>query len=138
MSKMSIKPFTYPLSRLLLLRQTLSGNTMGTRYSAVFYAAPGTDVDALKCALFAALDRVDRQMSTWRVDSDLNKLNAAPVGTWMNVPPELADRAQLRCTSSASRMEPSTLMLVILSLRGASGRLKVQPTQAKRLTRANK
>ena len=62
---------------------------MGTRYSAVFYAAPGTDVDALNGELSAAVDCVDRQMSTWRADSDLNRLNASPVGTWMDVAPVL-------------------------------------------------
>lgn len=89
MSKMSIDLAKFAPTRLPLLRQTLSGDTMGTRYSAVFYAASGTEVDGLNGALFAAVDRVDRQMSTWRADSDLNRLNAAPVGTWMDVPPEL-------------------------------------------------
>ena len=89
MSKMSIDIAKFAPNRLPLKRQTLSGHTMGTRYSAVFYAAPGTDVDALNGALSAAVDRVDRQMSTWRADSDLNRLNAAHVGTWINVPSEL-------------------------------------------------
>lgn len=89
MSKMSIDLARLAPSRLSLKRQTLSGKTMGTRYSAVFYAAPGTDIAALNDALLSAVDRVDRQMSTWRVDSDLSSLNAAPIGTWMNVPHEL-------------------------------------------------
>jgi thiamine biosynthesis lipoprotein len=29
-------------------------------------------------------------MSTWKPDSDLSRLNAAPVGQWVKVPPELA------------------------------------------------
>ena len=62
---------------------------MGTRYSAVFFAPEGTDTEALAAGLFEAVDRVDRQMSTWKADSDLNRLNAAPVGEWVAIPREL-------------------------------------------------
>jgi thiamine biosynthesis lipoprotein len=72
-----------------LVRRTLNGPTMGTRYSAVFFAPQGTDADALAAALFGAVDRVDRQMSTWKADSDLNRLNNALVGDWVAVPREL-------------------------------------------------
>lgn len=44
---------------------------------------------ALAAALFAAVDQVDRQMSTWKPRSDLNRLNAAPVGAWVPMPREL-------------------------------------------------
>lgn len=70
-------------------RYTLGGATMGTRYSAVFYAPPGFATDALAGALFAAVDEVDRQMSLWLAHSDLNRLNRAPVGSWIVVPDEL-------------------------------------------------
>jgi thiamine biosynthesis lipoprotein len=63
---------------------------MGTRYSAVFYADEAVDLKALGAALFEAVDRVDRQMSTWKPDSHLNRLNAAPLGEWIAVPRELA------------------------------------------------
>lgn len=72
-----------------LARHALNGPTMGTRYSAVFFAPEDADIDALNAALFAAVDRVDRQMSTWKPDSDLNRLNAAPVGDWITIPREL-------------------------------------------------
>ena len=72
-----------------LVRHALSGPTMGTRYSAVFFAPEGTDTEALAAGLFEAVDRVDRQMSTWKADSDLNRLNAAPVGNWVAIPREL-------------------------------------------------
>ena len=72
-----------------LARHALSGATMGTRYSAVLYAAPGTNLDKLNSSLQAAVDRVDRQMSNWNPQSDLNRLNDAPVGTWVNLPSEL-------------------------------------------------
>ncbi len=73
-----------------LVRHARNGPTMGTRYAAVFFAPERTDTDALAAALFEAVDRVDRQMSTWKPDSDLNRLNAAPVGAWIAIPPELA------------------------------------------------
>ena len=72
-----------------MTRQTLNGGTMGTRYSAVFYMPPGTNVPALAAALFEAVDRVDQQMSTWKPESDINSLNAAPVDTWVAIPREL-------------------------------------------------
>lgn len=62
---------------------------MGTRYSAVFFAAPGLDESAIGASLFAAVDKVDRQMSTWKPESDLNRLNAAPLQQWISVPEAL-------------------------------------------------
>lgn len=82
MSKMS----TDPLQRL---SRVVSGETMGTRYSARF-VADRVDQALVEAALFAAVNAVDRQMSTWKADSDLSRLNAAPVGHWIKVPPELA------------------------------------------------
>ncbi len=72
-----------------LLRQSLSGSTMGTRFSAVLQASAGLDTEALGAVLQTAVDRVDRQMSTWKPDSDLMRLNAAPCGQWFTVPDEL-------------------------------------------------
>lgn len=72
-----------------LVRHTLNGPTMGTRYSAMFFAPEGLATGGLGAALFAALDRVDRQMSSWKPTSDLNRLNAAAVGEWVTIPHEL-------------------------------------------------
>ncbi|KAA0893148.1 FAD:protein FMN transferase [Pusillimonas sp. ANT_WB101] len=62
---------------------------MGTRYSAVFYAAAGLDEACVNARLFAAVDAVDRQMSNWKPDSDLNRLNSAPENEWLTMPKEL-------------------------------------------------
>lgn len=70
-------------------RCSLHGETMGTRYSAVFFAPPGADESTLGTRLFAAVDEVDRQMSSWKPDSTLNRLNDAPVDQWLAVPAEL-------------------------------------------------
>ena len=70
------------------VKLTLSGPTMGARWSAVFHGEPLGWHDDLRSALQASVDEVDRQMSTYRRDSDLNRLNAAPVGTWTQLPAE--------------------------------------------------
>ncbi len=70
-------------------RYSLNGETMGSRYSAVFFAAPGADEAAIAAHLFAAVDAVDRQMSSWKPDSDLNRVNDAPINEWLTVPEEL-------------------------------------------------
>lgn len=72
-----------------LKRVALSGATMGTRYSATFYSSAPVDVDRLSAALQRSVDRVDNQMSTWKPESDLCRLNRAPVGAWQAVPAEL-------------------------------------------------
>lgn len=85
MSKTSIDP----------KRCALNGPTMGTRWSALFYAAEGFDPKPVQGALQAAVDEVDAQMSTWRPESDLMRLNAVPVGEWMTVPHRLMDVLRL-------------------------------------------
>ena len=62
---------------------------MGTRYTAVFHASAQVDAPLIAARLFAAVDKVDRQMSTWKPDSDLNRLNAAPQHQWQTMPEEL-------------------------------------------------
>ncbi len=79
MSKMSTEP----------ARLALNGATMGTRWQATFFAAPGFDPDPVRAALQRAVDEVDAQMSTWRADSDLMRLNAADTDAWVTVPDRL-------------------------------------------------
>ncbi|GAW35471.1 thiamine biosynthesis lipoprotein ApbE precursor [Roseovarius sp. A-2] len=70
-------------------RIALNGPTMGTRWTALFYAEAGRDTDAIRAVLQAAVDEVDTQMSIWKPDSDLMRINAAPVGDWVMVPEQL-------------------------------------------------
>lgn len=72
-----------------LIRHALNGPTMGTRWSALFFAAPEVDPAPIQCALQSAVDEVDAQMSTWNPGSDLKRLNAAQVGEWITVPERL-------------------------------------------------
>ncbi|MDT8857871.1 FAD:protein FMN transferase [Paracoccaceae bacterium Fryx2] len=66
---------------------TLGGPAMGARWTARL--APGPDLGAIETALAAAVAEVEAQMTTWRDDSDLMRLNRAPVGEWVPVPPHL-------------------------------------------------
>lgn len=73
----------------------LNGPTMGTRWSALLFADPGFDPGPVRSALQAAVDEVDGQMSTWKPDSDLMRLNAAPIGEWIAVPARLLEVLRL-------------------------------------------
>jgi len=73
-----------------LIRHALNGPTMGTRWSALFFALPGFDPGPVRTSLQSAVDTVDVQMSTWKRDSDLMCLNRAQVGDWVALPPDLA------------------------------------------------
>lgn len=81
------------MSKILtdLTRHTLNGPTMGTRWSAQFHAPALTAPDPIHAALAESVDVVDRQMSTWKPDSDLMRLNRAPIGEWVPVPAELME-----------------------------------------------
>jgi thiamine biosynthesis lipoprotein len=72
-------------------RTTLHGPTMGTRWSASVDADASADLAALRQDLAAAVQQVDQQMSPWKPDSDLMRLNHAPVDTWVNLPAELLE-----------------------------------------------
>ena len=72
-------------------RITLHGPTMGTRWSATLDADDCLDMDDLQQDLAAAVDQVDQQMSPWKPDSDLMRVNRAPVDAWVAVPAELME-----------------------------------------------
>lgn len=78
-----------------LTRHALNGATMGTRWSALFFTGGGFDAAPLQAALQAAVDEVDRQMSSWKPDSDLMRINRAPVGEWIDAPHRLLDVLRL-------------------------------------------
>lgn len=65
-----------------------AGETMGTTWSVSVVAPSAVDADALRRGIQAEVDTVDRQMSTWKPDSDLSRFNRAPPGTWQTLPQE--------------------------------------------------
>lgn len=71
------------------VRLRLQGPTMGTRWSVACDASPDVHRERLHTALQAAVDQVYAQMSPWKADSDLVRLNRAEPGTWEELPPEI-------------------------------------------------
>jgi thiamine biosynthesis lipoprotein len=71
------------------LRHALNGPTMGTRWSALFFTAADVDAAPLQAALQAAVAEVDDQMSSWKPDSDLMRINHALPGEWIAAPAQL-------------------------------------------------
>ena len=67
-----------------------SGDTMGTRYSARFHAPEGAGLRGIVAELQGAVTAVDAQMSNWKADSDLSRLNRAAAGDWVPVSANLA------------------------------------------------
>lgn len=70
-------------------RRALNGPAMGARWSAVFYFDSDLDESALARHLQDAVDAVEAEMSPWRPDSDVERLNRAPIGEWTPVPRNL-------------------------------------------------
>lgn len=73
-----------------LYRYTFNGKTMGTRYSAQCYAERDLDPSSLAAELEMAVQGVDEEMSNWKTNSDLTRLNNAPVDVWVPIPRNLA------------------------------------------------
>lgn len=82
-------------------RATLHGPTMGTRWSVTLDAASTIDLEALRQDLAAAVEQVDAQMSPWKPDSDLMRLNRAPVGEWVDLSCDI--RVVLDCALDVQR-----------------------------------
>ncbi|MCQ2005966.1 FAD:protein FMN transferase [Rhizobium sp. NRK18] len=72
-------------------RYALNGPTMGTRWSALFHTPNGFDAREAERAMADAVNAVDRQMSTWKPESDINRLNAAPTGDWLEMPADMME-----------------------------------------------
>lgn len=63
---------------------TLSGETMGTTYSVKLVDLPrDTDRNAIAREIEEILETVNRQMSTYRPESELSRFNAADAGIWV-------------------------------------------------------
>lgn len=69
-------------------RITLHGPAMATRWSVTLDGKSVGDTRALHQDLAAAVEAVDTQMSPWKPDSDLMRLNHAAVGEWVDLPAE--------------------------------------------------
>ena len=83
-------------------RTTLHGPTMGTRWSVSVDADSTVELAALRQDLAAAVEQVDAQMSPWKPDSDLIRLNRAPLDTWVALPAQLLE--VLDCALDVQRL----------------------------------
>ncbi len=63
---------------------TLNGKTMGTTYSVKLVGTPRElDSNAIAQGIGETLETVNRQMSTYRPESEISRFNAADSGVWM-------------------------------------------------------
>lgn len=83
-------------------RTTLHGPTMGTRWSVTVDTDNTLDETALCQDLAAEVEQVDAQMSPWKPDSNLQRLNRAPVGDWVDLPDEIME--VLACALDVHRL----------------------------------
>ncbi len=96
-------------------RITLNGPTMGTRWSATVDVDATMNLAILRQDLAAAVEQVDEQMSPWKPDSDLTRLNHAPVDAWVELPAEMLEVlvcALEICRLSAGAFDPGVGALV--------------------------
>lgn len=62
------------------------GETMGTTWSAKFFAPSGSLASRARQAIQDALDHVVSEMSPWVAASALSRFNEAPAGSWHTLP----------------------------------------------------
>lgn len=75
--------------------EVLSGPTMGSTYTIKYvYNTTTPAADAVGVAVQNILDEVDRQMSTYRLDSDIARFNQSPANTCMPMPQPVLELAQ--------------------------------------------
>lgn len=75
--------------------EVLSGPTMGSTYTIKYvYNATTPAADAVGVVVQSILDEVDRQMSTYRLDSDIARFNQSPANTCMQMPQPVLELAQ--------------------------------------------
>lgn len=70
-------------------RFVINGETMGTRFAAIFFANLNYDASQLAKDLQASVDLVDAQMSNWIPGSDVCRFNNAKCNIWVDMPEEI-------------------------------------------------
>ena len=110
----------------------IQGQTFGTFYQV----SVADDLDseqrsALRGRLENELAQVDRQMSTYRDDSDLNRLNEADVGEWVTLPDpviQLLSRARMISEATDGAFDITVGGLVNLWSFGPEARPREKPS----------
>jgi thiamine biosynthesis lipoprotein len=70
--------------------QSFSGQIMGTEYRVSVLVGDDSESSRIEQQILAAMKSVDQRMSTYRPDSELSGLNAAPANTPLEISEELA------------------------------------------------
>lgn len=111
---------------------TLHGFTMGAAWSAKFRPAAQTPKRTeVERALQVRLDDLEKQMSTWRADSDLSRFNASRDTNWFPVPRDTAAVVREALAVSAltdGAFDVTVFPLVQLWGFGPAGRRKGLPS----------
>ncbi len=68
------------------VRHDLNGSAFATTWRLSFYADADAVLMGLQARLQAMLDGIDKEMSPYRIDSDLTRFNLAPTGTCVTLP----------------------------------------------------
>ena len=68
------------------VRHDLGGSAFATTWRVSLYAEADAVLMGLKARLQAVLDGIDREMSPYRIDSDLTRFNLAPAGAFVALP----------------------------------------------------
>ncbi len=68
----------------------LDGWTMGSTWSVHVIGPRDLDTAALKAGIEAQFQALDQQLSGYRAGTGLSQVNAAPLGKWVALPPDLA------------------------------------------------
>ena len=109
----------------------LTGPAMGTTYTVKALVPPGIETATLRVAIDDVLARIDRQMSSYRSDSEISRFNASPSTDWMPVSAELAnlvDRTRAISEASGGALDITVAPLVDLWGFGPAGERKGVPT----------
>jgi thiamine biosynthesis lipoprotein len=78
-------PPSFAALRVLRLEE-IGGATMGTTWRAKLAVVPETDLAAVKRAIEAVLQGIIDEMSPWKPESRISRFNAAPAGSWHELP----------------------------------------------------
>ncbi len=110
-----------------------NGSSMGTTWSVKVCARRRPDATRVQAAIDAALAAVDRQMSTWRADSDLNRYNRTAAPGWVELPDDccrVIATALDVAAQTGGAYDPTVAPLVNLWGFGPDGRRTAPPDAA--------
>lgn len=113
--------------------QNLRGEIFGTFFEVSVGVQHEIDKDALENGILEVLHEVDRQMSNYRDDSDLNRINNAELHQPVSIPAELfyvLQKSEQVAQMSGGAFDHTVGSLINLWGFGPDGRVETAPPQA--------